>query len=92
MTDPNVKAFDPISGRHYENWDALVADQCNGYVVVILSFRPNTRPLVYGPWPATPEGKVAATTARARLRNRVAMSEKPHKVASFIRLLWKDPS
>jgi len=87
-----MKAYDPISNRHYDSWDDLVADQCTGYVVVIDSSRPNTAPLVYGPWPPTPEGKIEATKARVKLRNRVAKGERPHVVASFVRLMWKDPS
>lgn len=87
-----LTAFDPISGRTYPNWDALVAAQANGYVIIITSDRPGTSALVYGPWPATRQGKIEATKARLRLRNKTAQSEKPYKVTSSIRLAWKDPS
>ena len=87
-----LTAFDPVSGRTYPSWDALVAAQCSGYVIIITSDRPGTRELVYGPWPPTKQGKAAATKARLRLRNKAAQSEKPYKVASSIRLCWKDPS
>lgn len=89
--DSNIEAFNPISGRRYPSWDALVAAESEGWVVVITSTRPNTNPVVYGPF----ADKALATKSRARLRARYVVSERQEhgakfKIASRIVLLWKD--
>lgn len=81
-----MKAFSPNTGRLYASFEELVEAEANGYVVVLTSERPNTAPLVIGPF----DDKKVAERARTRLARRVRIDERPHKVHTYIRVLWKE--
>lgn len=70
--------------RHYLTWDELVEAEANGYVVVSTSTRPGTVPAVNGPYKTEREAK----TAQRRVRNQAKKHESPHKVRTYIRVLW----
>lgn len=50
-----MRAYSPSTGMHYEDWDALVAAEANGYAVVIqmktVSQRPRFFVRTVGPFP-----------------------------------------
>jgi hypothetical protein len=92
VTDSNTPAYNPISGRHYTSWEALVEAESTGWVIVITSTRPNTIPAVYGPF----ADKEEALKIRVNVRNKYARDEKMRygsdiKVTSRIVRSWKDP-
>lgn len=80
--------------RVYEDWDALVAGEANGYVVVAIITAPNYKhpfPRVQGPYPT----KVEADKAKARWRTKLLREQKQyfpnHKFRLHIEEVWKDP-
>lgn len=81
-----LEAYSVRTGRQYENWDALLKAESNGYVIVITSDRPGTGPAVYGPYP----DKHAVARVRVKLRNKAAKEERPFKVHTSVRVLWKE--
>lgn len=87
----DLPAYSTDTDTDYASWDDLVAAEANGYVVVGLSTRPNTAPIVVGPF-AT---KAEADRARARLFRKWKIEEAKYhsgdwKVSSSVRVLWKD--
>jgi len=83
------QAYSATTGTTYPSWEALLAAETNGYVVVGLSTRPDTHPVICGPYP----DKETARRAQARLRRRWKREEAPkYEVSTFVRHLWKDPS
>lgn len=84
-----VEAYSQATNRHYPNWDALVAAEGNGYVVVgMVVDGPHTMSGValVGPFPTRDE----ARKVQARKRQAWANESKPLKVKTQIRVLWKD--
>lgn len=84
--EPVITAYNPDTGNTYLDWDALVAAETNGYVIVSISERPRTVPSVHGPWPS----KADARKAQDRLRKRFKKEEAPYRVATYIRNLWPE--
>lgn len=81
-----TQVYSPHMGTSAPTLDELLTKQANGYVVLGFSEREQTYPIVVGPFETKPE----AERARARLRQRWAYSERPHKVHTSVRILWKD--
>lgn len=81
----DIEAYSPDTGKTYKNWDALVAAEANGYVVLGLSERPGSAAVVYGPVPT----KAEALKLRARLYPQWRKEEAPYKVRTQIRVSWK---
>lgn len=81
-----ISAYSENTGKTYDNWDALVAAEANGYVVVLTSTRTDTVPWVVGPYVSKQE----ATKARVRLRRRAQKEEAGYQVRTLIRVLWKE--
>jgi hypothetical protein len=81
-----MEAYSPDTGRTYENWQALLDAETTGYVVVGTTTRPNTRPVVVGPFATEEEGK----RAQARLRRKWNKEEAEvgHKASALLRNLW----
>lgn len=78
----------------YEDWDALVKAEANGYVVVAIITAPNYKhpfPRVQGPYPS----KVEAAKAKARWRTKLLRDQRErypnHKFRLHIEEMWKDP-
>lgn len=88
--EPVVTSYSPDTDKTYLTWDELIAAESNGYVVVGTSERPGTVPVVIGPWPASEAGKQEARKAQARLRPRWRREEAPHKMHTYVRVLWKE--
>lgn len=84
--EPVVTAYSDSTGHTYLTWDELVEKEANGYVVVGTSDRKGTIPVVVGPFP----DKEAARKAQSRLRPKWKREENPHKIHTFVRVLW-DP-
>lgn len=82
----NIPAYSPTTDTHYKNWDALVKAESNGYVVVGTSDRHDTSAIVIGPYATKEE----AQQARARLRPKWVREERPNKITTSIRILWKE--
>lgn len=83
MTD---RVYSPHMGTSYPTLEELLEKQANGYVVLGTSDREGTYTIVVGPFLTKDE----AEKARARLRQRWAYAERPHKVHTSVRILWKD--
>lgn len=81
----DIEAYSPDTGKTYRTWDALVAAEANGYVVLGMSERPGTEAIVVGPVKTKPE----ALRLRAQLYPRWRRSEAPYKVTTRIRISWK---
>lgn len=81
-----IAAYSTTTDRSYVNWDALVATEGNGYCVVSTSERPNTAPVVMGPYLSAAEAK----KAQARLRYKWRKEEAPYKVKVHVRVLWQE--
>jgi cell division septation protein DedD len=73
-------------GTSEPTFDELLEQHSNGYVVLGLSERYGTYTIAVGPF----DTKAEAEKARARLRQRWAYAERPHKVHTSVRILWKD--
>lgn len=84
--EPVVTCHSNGTGNTYLTWDELVAAEANGYTVVVVSERSNTVPAVFGPWP----DPAAAHKAQSRLRRSARKHEHPHKVKTYVRVLWKE--
>lgn len=86
-----MEAYSPETNTTYPDWDALVAAESNGYVVVAIITSPKQQwPWVSGPYPTKKE----AENARARLRNRMKKESRDypnHTYKTSVRALWKDP-
>lgn len=80
------RAYSPHMGTSAPTFEELLEKQSNGYCIIGTSERPQTYAMVVGPF----ETKEEAERARARLRQRWAYAEKPYKVHTSVRILWKD--
>lgn len=83
-----MKATNPESGNTYDSWDDLLKAETNGWVLVAVSERPGTVPFVVGPF----DDKDEAKRVRARRRPKWAQQEKPFKIHTYVRSLWKETS
>lgn len=86
-----ITAYSPDTDSTYLTWDDLVAAEANGWVVVGTSDRPNTVPVVVGPF----DTKDDARRARVRLRRRWQREENDKNVGQYtistvVRPLWKE--
>jgi hypothetical protein len=85
-----VGAYSPDTDTHYDNWDALVEAESNGYVVVaIVSNGKVSWPWVVGPY----DDKLQADRARARLRRKLKREQDrfpSHTFSLYVRPAWKD--
>jgi hypothetical protein len=84
----DIEAYSPDTGRTYKTWDALVAAEANGYVVLGMSEREGTEPIVIGPF----KTKAEALKQRVLLYARWKKEEAPFKVHTRIRICWKPGS
>lgn len=85
----DVPAYSTNTNKHYPSWDALVAAEANGYVLVGKLEMPGEdvfRVAVVGPF----ETKTEAERARARHAARWRQEVKPYKVRTSVRICWKD--
>ena len=80
------RVYSPHMGTSYPTFEELLEHQSNGYIVLGTSEREGTYTIVVGPF----ETKELAEKARARLRQRWAYAERPNKVHTSVRILWKD--
>lgn len=78
--EPVVTAFNPDTNHTFLTWEELVEQESNGYVVVGVSQRPGTVPMVIGPYPGTEAGKQEARKAQGRLRTKGRREEHPYKI------------
>jgi hypothetical protein len=86
-----VLSYSTQTDRHYLTWDDLMSAEANGWVVVGTSTRPNTAPVVVGPYDSQEE----ARKAQARLRSRWIREERRDhgdgvKIRTSVRALWKE--
>ena len=81
-----MQAYSVETDTYYPSWEALVAAEANGYVIVSVSERPKTVPYVVGPF----EDHAEAKRVRVRYHNSAKRAEAPHKVHTYVRTLWKD--
>lgn len=87
-----MKAYSESTGNTYEDWEALVAAESNGYVVTaIITKGKQSWPWTIGPF----DTKREASLARNRLRNRMKRENAVPWYADrsfrlFIRPAWKD--
>lgn len=86
--EPVVTAYNPDTDHTFLTWEELVEKESNGYVVVGVSERPGTVPMVLGPWPGTEAGKKEARNAQTRLRKKGRREEAPYQIRTYIRVLW----
>lgn len=89
--EPVIPAYSPDTDNTYLTWDELVAAEANGFVVVGTSSRPNTVPVVVGPF----EDKEEARKAQARLRRKWRTEEQRWhgdgaKITVYVRPLWDE--
>lgn len=86
-----VAAFSETTGISYQNWEALVDAEANGFVVTaVISRGSQTWPWSKGPY----DTKHEADLARNRLRTRCKRELDSYPGTTyklFIRPLWKDP-
>jgi hypothetical protein len=68
---PVVCTHSEETGNVYLTWEEYVAAETNGYVVVVITERPNTAPVVWGPFTDHDD----AVRARKRLRRTIAREE-----------------
>lgn len=85
-TGQEIEAYSVDTDTHYRSWDELVAAETNGYVVVGVSERLHSVPVVIGPYALKSE----AQRKQASLRGKWRREEAPHSVHVYVRLLWKD--
>jgi len=86
-----MEAYSPDTNTHYPNWDALTAAEANGYVVVGISSREDTVPIVVGPYGTKEEGKRAQARLRRRWKNDEARDHGDGiTVKAYLRVLWKE--
>jgi hypothetical protein len=86
-----MTAYSEDTGLSYESWDALVAAEANGWVVItIITGVGGSWPWISGPF----ETKREATNARVRARSKWNRErrDRPDKLTAsfFVRPLWKD--
>jgi poly(3-hydroxybutyrate) depolymerase len=76
------------NGTTYPNWDALVAAETHGFVVVAVpkELSRNVVPWVVGPWPTKRE----ANNAKLRMKTKLKKDYDLEQVRFYIRLAWKD--
>ena len=83
-------------GREYPDWDTLVNNEANGYVVVAIIKGGNYKnpwPHVTGPYPS----KVEAAKAKNRIKTKMKREQREHpRYAEYtfrlhIQPVWKDP-
>lgn len=87
--EAKIKAYSPDTNTYYDSFDDLVAAEANGFVIVGLSTRVKTLPIVVGPFPT----KKDAQRAQQRYRRRWTKEESEHgnyKVSVYVRHLWKE--
>ena len=78
--------YSPHMGTAEPSFEELLEKESNGYCIIGTSEREGTYAMVIGPFPTKKE----AERARARLRQRWAYAERPNKVHTSVRILWKD--
>lgn len=81
-----MEAYSTETGITYDSWDDLLAAETSGYVVVLVSERPKTAPMVVGPFST----QVDARRAQIRLQRRGKREEAPYNVRTHVRPLWRD--
>lgn len=86
-----VLTYSPETDRHYLTWDEYVAAETNGYVVIGTSTRPNTAPVVVGPYDTQAE----ARKAQARWRGKWQREERRDhgdgiKISTCVRILHRE--
>jgi hypothetical protein len=94
----DVPARSADGKRVYENWDALVEAESNGWVAIAVLRERAPKATVFsyavGPWPG-PDGKRLATNAAVRIRksHKKRDEERMHNsdlLTVNVRPLWKD--
>ena len=88
----DVQAHSSASGTTYPNWDALVAAEANGYVVVAIITKGHISwPYVHGTYDDKPEAERARNRLRTKLkREQRERSYDDHSFSLFVRPAWKD--
>lgn len=88
MTEVTTEVYSAETQIRYDSWDDLVAAEGNGYVVVGVTDRPNTVPVVVGPYPDEQE----AQKARVRLRRKWKKEEAElgFTARTHVRVCWKE--
>jgi len=88
----DVQAHSSHSGRTYPNWDALVAAEANGYVVIaVITKDSRSWPYVHGPYVDKPEAERARNRLRTRMkREQRERSYHDHTFQLFVRPAWKE--
>lgn len=76
------------NGQTYPNWDALVAAETNGHVVVAVPKErsKSTVPWVVGPWPTKRE----AVNCRQRMKTKLKKVMDLKLLDFYIRYAWKE--
>jgi hypothetical protein len=84
----DMPAYSGSTGKHYPDWDALVAAETHGFVVVAVpkELSKNVVPWVVGPWATKRE----ANNCRQRMRNKLKQVMDLEHVSFYIRHAWKD--
>lgn len=87
-----MRSYSAATGKHYVDFDALVAAEANGYVVVGITESHNTAPWCVGPF----KDKVEARKVQARMRAKIKRLDRDlgvsRKSRVHVRVLWKELS
>lgn len=85
-----MEAYSPDTNTTYPTFDALVAAEGNGYIVIGTSSRPKTVPFAVGPYATREEAKRAQARLRRKWKHEEAEYGDDITVKAYLRVLWKE--